>query len=413
MNILKSTGLHNAGKTALLLALAVLIAWTSFFPTTWKAQWHIFSGDIFSGTGAMYDIPTSFPLPVEVNNSSASDTEEPCAAEALRRGCPFRRKLRSSIYNTWPDRRDAEQQQEEAEAEAGGRGRGRGTAYVSDNEPWVSGGGGAPPAPWANSSRSGGIVPGSEARVVALLTDVRCGSCWIRDVLREHESIHAIGALFLNYGFEKAVHAGLVRSRGHFLDNFLNCEVAKAKNPNHFAKKKEACLQSPYRLYKLMYGQAHSEILAWHMQHNFSIIHLVRRNLFRRGVSVEHMKKQDLSKLHDIEAKGGLENLQLNVNVNDFVRLMAKYESKVQHAKKVLDKFGIPHVTVYYEDFMVPELKDKNWNTIMDLLGLPHSPFPGKSGSSAGQIHATHNYADEIVNYQEVERAIKAKGWGW
>jgi len=393
------------GKATLLLALVAMITWTSYFLPTWKEQWHSLSANIFSRMGETHENSSSFVMSEDIHNFLASHTLNPCAAEVHQK-CPIQRKLLNDAVARYsnPYWTVVAQEKGDGESRAGNK-AGKGPhKYTS----------GVIPASEADIS---GVIPASEAGAVVLWTYARCGSTWMYHVLGMHESINVIGELFFIYGFDKLLQAGEVRSRGHFLDLFMSCNVFHNKylgykDSNH-EKKQQECLHSQYRLYKLLYSQIRTDILEWHQQHNTSIIHLVRRNVFGRGVSVEHLQKQNLATLGRIQAQGGLENLKLRVDVNKFIRQMERYIKTVKQSTEALQNLGIPHVTVYYEDLLDSEKKDKSWNEIMDLLNLPHSPFPGKSGNSTGQIHSVPDYENEIINYEEVAHAVKEKGWSW
>jgi len=236
-----------------------------------------------------------------------------------------------------------------------------------------------------------------------LASTQRSGSTWVIDVLNSHPAVGAFEELFLK-GKESLVWAG-----------------AKDVQPWHvYWVKRQSPMLSVLRPYfhfkylgkvytseesaidaigfKLMYGQLwhHPEILAYMRLNKVHIIHLVRENWLDVILSYEARKIRGVA-----HAYGKVEKVRIHLETSSLLDRLEWQESKIQWARRILSRIGLPYLEIAYEDLLS---KETRFSTILDFLGI-HSDQQDLKGSLEKLNRGSHQ--ELIENYDSVQRILK------
>ncbi len=237
-----------------------------------------------------------------------------------------------------------------------------------------------------------------------LLSSQRSGSSWVIDSLASHRRIVAYDELFIAAGLMEALRARSSVAWG-----------STGQEPWHaYATRAEAAGRRPSVLayldgvyggaapgeaigFKLMHSQVreHPATLAYLRRRRVRTVHLRRRNLLDRLLSMEAMRQSGVSKSND-----DVPPTRLTVDPTDLVARLRRLARPVTAARTAVRLLGIPALEVDYEDLVAePE-------RFADVVGflLPGDTGGALSSSLRKLVRLDHRQL--IENYDEVAAAL-------
>jgi LPS sulfotransferase NodH len=234
-----------------------------------------------------------------------------------------------------------------------------------------------------------------------ILTTQRSGSTWVIDMLNSHPSVIAYSELFLKTSKERPVWGGAKdvllwkayrqRHEAGTWRPFGNIPLCFNYLDDIYTSQEEVIQSIGF---KLMYGQLRQQmfcLLPYLLVNRVAIIHLVRLNFLDVILSEEAVRIRNTA-----HARDEVQHIQINLDPNTLLPRIRKKERKVNWARRVFSRLGLPYLEVSYEGLVTARV---SFGAMLEYLGIG-SGYEAMNTSFKRLNKGTHQ--ELIENYNEV-----------
>jgi LPS sulfotransferase NodH len=142
--------------------------------------------------------------------------------------------------------------------------------------------------------------------------------------------------------------------------------------------------------FKLMYGQMNSNIKKWILDHDVSIIHLVRKNKLKTILSRETMKLRQVS---HVSSGDTVEDVKVELDVETLIPRISRMEKEVQKYGEMFS--SLPYLQVTYEEFVNdPNSCAEQIFSFLGISSMNNLELPLKKINSDSVEQLISNYAE-------------------
>lgn len=238
-----------------------------------------------------------------------------------------------------------------------------------------------------------------------LLAERRSGTSLLIDCLQKHPEIFCGKRVF---GIDKRIKNP--DDNNHSGDYFLY-RTASLKNRlvHHLDRKKSLATflgteffnsgrKESIVGFRFIYNNvgAYPQVVDWSVQNSVKVIHLVRENILKTYVSTVTAK---LHKMHHPHLGDKIKTATLELDCDVLIAELARRTQDLEN-NRVLFK-GAPYLELKYEDFV--QHREAQSKRLLTFLGATDT---GPLESTLVKINPP-NLSDIIINYHEVEKALR------